>query len=59
MTEKRWLYFALGVTTVISIGAITGQLVPLAATGMALNGQGIMFPDGTVQTTASKNWRDF
>ncbi len=35
MTEKRWLYFALGVTTVISIGAVTNQLVPLApATGL-------------------------
>jgi hypothetical protein len=28
MSEKRWLYFALGVTTVISIGAVTNQLVP-------------------------------
>lgn len=54
MTENRWLYFALGVTTVISIGAVTNQLVPLApATGVALSDTGITFPDGSVQTTAA------
>jgi hypothetical protein len=54
MTEKRWLYFALGVTTVISIGAVGNQLVPLAPSpGLALSDTGVMFPDGTVQTTAA------
>ena len=54
MSEKRWLYFALGVTTVISVGAVTNQLVPLApATGLSLSDSAIMFPDGTVQTTAA------
>jgi len=54
MTEKRWLYFALGVTTVISIGAVTNQLLPAApASGLALSGQGVHFPDGTVQVTAA------
>ena len=53
MTEKRWLYFALGVTTVISIGAVTNQLVPAAPAGVALSDTGITFPDGTVQTTAA------
>ena len=54
MTEKRWLYFALGVTTVISLGAVTNQLVPLApASGVALSETGITFPDGTEQTTAA------
>ena len=54
MTEKRWLYFALGVTTVISVGAVTNQLVPVApATGLELSDSGITFPDGTVQSTAA------
>ncbi len=52
MSEKRWLYFALGVTTVISIGAVTNQLVPVVPAGMAIGDAGITFPDGTVQTTA-------
>ena len=53
MTDKRWLYFALGVTTALSLGAVTNQLVPLTTTGVALSDQGIIFPDGTVQTTAA------
>lgn len=52
MTQKRWLYFALGVTTVISIGAVTNQLVPLTTAGVAIGDQGIIFPDGSRQTTA-------
>ena len=56
MTEKRWLYFALGLATVISAGAVTNQLVPLApASGVALSNQGIIFPDGSEQTTAAGN----
>ena len=56
MPEKGWLYFALGVTTVISIGAVTNQILPLApATGLELNDSGITFPDGTVQTTAASS----
>ena len=53
MTEKRWLYFALGVTTVISIGSVTNQLGPLAPPGVALSDIGITFPDGSVQTSAA------
>ena len=56
MSEKRWLYFALGVTTVISAGAVTNQLVPLTSTtGLGLSDAGITFPDGTVQTTAAQS----
>lgn len=33
MGEKPWLYFALGVTTVISIGAVTNQMMPAAPAG--------------------------
>lgn len=53
MTEKRWLYFALGVTTVISVGAVTNKLAPAVPAGVALSDTGITFPDGTVQTTAA------
>ena len=58
MTEKRWLYFALGVTTIISLGAVTNQLVPVAPAGVALTDAGITFPDGTEQTTAATNEPD-
>ena len=53
MKQSGLLYFALGVTTVISIGAVTNQLLPAAPAGVALSGTGITFPDGTVQTTAA------
>ena len=53
MTEKRWLYFALGVTTVLSLGAVTNQLVPFVPPGVTLDDSGITFPDGTIQTTAA------
>lgn len=54
MTEKCWLYFALGVTSVISLGNVFNQIVPLATDGgIALSDTGIAFPDGTVQTTAA------
>jgi hypothetical protein len=54
MTEKRWLYFALGVTTVISIGAVTNQIAPMASgSGVAVDDTGIIFPDGSVQMTAA------
>lgn len=52
MTE-RWLYFALGVTTVISLGAVTNQLLPAEPAGVAIGDTGITFPDGTVQTSAA------
>lgn len=53
MKQSGLLYFALGVTTVVSIGAVTNQLVPAAPIGVALSDAGITFPDGTLQTTAA------
>jgi hypothetical protein len=41
MNEKRFLYFALGVLTVVSVGAVS------------LHDQGVQFPDGTLQTSAA------
>jgi hypothetical protein len=55
MTEKPWLYFALGVTTVISIGAVTNQLIPAVPAGVALSDTGVIFPDGSEQTTEARN----
>lgn len=55
MREKSLLYFALGVTTVLSLGAVTNQVSSAPAKGLslALSDTGITFPDGTVQTTAA------
>lgn len=54
MGENRFLYFALGVLSVVSLGAITNQAAPVAfSTGVVLSETGITFPDGTVQTTAA------
>ena len=53
MKRNGLLYFALGVATVISLGAVTNQIVPLTATGISLSDTGVTFSDGTVQTTAS------
>lgn len=54
MREKRLLYFVLGVMAVVSTGAVTNQIAPLApASGVALGDTGIRFPDGTEQTTAA------
>lgn len=53
MREKRWLYFALGVSTVLGMGAVTNQIAPLSTETLALGEQGITFPDGSVQTTAA------
>ena len=52
MYERRWFYLVLSMTVVLSLGAVTNQLAPLAAAGTALSDEGIAFPDGTVQTTA-------
>ncbi len=49
MSNKRFFYFTLGVLSVVSLGAVTNQLV---ANGLGLSDTGIIFPDGTVQTTA-------
>ena len=53
MKESRLIYFVLGVTTVVSLGAVTNQLAGLGGAGLALSDTGITFPDGTVQTTAA------
>ena len=53
MSERRFLYFALGVMTVVCVGAATNQIVPLVPAGIALSNTGITFPDGSVQTTAA------
>ncbi len=52
MKERRFLYFALGVLAVISVGAVTNQVSPAGAPGLGIGDEGIMFPDGTVLTTA-------
>lgn len=41
MTDNRLLYYALGVLTVVSIGAVS------------IGDDGVVFPDGSVQTTAA------
>lgn len=54
MKGTRLVYFALGVLSVVSLGAFTNQVDPRApAAGLALDNTGITFPDGTVQTTAA------
>ena len=53
MKEKRWLFFALGVSAILSLGAVTNQIVPLSTGSLALSEQGITFPDGSVQATAA------
>jgi hypothetical protein len=54
MTETRWLYFALGVATVISLAAVRNEILPPAeGGGTALGDSGIIFPDGSLQTTAA------
>lgn len=54
MRRSGLLYFALGVTTVISVGAVTNQVGSRApAAGLALSSSSITFPDGTVQATAA------
>lgn len=56
MSDRPWLYFALGATTVLSLGAVTNQIQPLAPIPsdppLSISRTGITFPDGTVQTTA-------
>jgi hypothetical protein len=52
MRERRSLYFALGVMTVVSLGAVTNQLAP-SANPLVLRDEGIQFPDGTIQRTAA------
>jgi hypothetical protein len=51
MKERRFLYFALGVAAVVSVGAVTNQVVSSPG-ALGLSDDGIRFPDGTVQTTA-------
>jgi hypothetical protein len=54
MGEKRFLYFALGLLAVVSLGAVTNQFAPLAPTsGLAFSDTAITFPDGTMQLTAA------
>jgi hypothetical protein len=53
MKRTGLLYFALGVKTVLSLGAVTNQLVPLTTDSVGISGTGITFPDGTEQTTAA------
>lgn len=54
MTQKPWLYFALGIVTVISLGAVTNQIVPLApGDGMSFSDTSIRFADGSEQSTAA------
>lgn len=53
MKERSLLYFALGVATVLSLGAVTNQISSAPASGLLLSDTGITFPDGTVQTTAA------
>ena len=51
MRERAALYFALGVASTITIGAITDR--------MAIGNDGLHFPDGTVQTSAAAERRSF
>ena len=52
--QSRWLYFALGVTTVISLGGVVNQVSSAARdSGVILGNDGIRFPDGSLQTTAA------
>jgi len=53
MKEKRWLYFALGVSAVLGVGAGTNWVASVDPPGLTLGDQGIIFPDGSVQTTAA------
>jgi len=53
MREKSLLYFALGVTAVLSLGATANQVSRGSTSGVAIGDNGITFPDGSVQTTAA------
>lgn len=52
MRERTRLHLAIAATVVLILGAITNGPPPLAASGVALDAQGITFPDGTFQATA-------
>ena len=50
MRDRRLLYFALGVTSVLSLGAVVNQVSsPQSTSGLGLNDTGITFADGTTQ----------
>ncbi|MDX1501482.1 MAG: hypothetical protein R3325_03895 [Thermoanaerobaculia bacterium] len=54
MKPNGLVYFAFGWTTLISLGAAFNQVVAPPST-LSLGDTGIVFPDGTVQTTAAKS----
>ena len=53
MRESRWLCFVLGVSAVLSLGAVRHGVTTLTSAGLSLTGDGIIFPDGSVQKTAA------
>lgn len=56
MNERRLIYFLAGALSVMSLAAFSNQLLP---NGLAVTETGIVFPDGTVQTTAAQARRSY
>jgi hypothetical protein len=53
MRKTQLLSFALGVATIASLGAATNQVLSLQGQVTGLSNEGVIFPDGTMQTSAA------